>query len=239
MNSGDAPILAMHGVSKAFQTPRGPVVVLASVDVSVGPGDFVVITGPSGSGKTTFLNLAALLDRPSGGRVLFQGKDVSGLEESRLRDIRKRTIGMVFQSFHLLRRRTVLENVLFRFRYLDVPRTKARALAMSALSRVGLTPHADQPVRLLSGGEMQRVAIARAVALPPALLLVDEPTGNLDAVAAETVMDHFRDLNRQGITILMVTHNPALLAYGNRHLHCREATIAEGDRGTIFPGAAS
>ena len=227
MKTDDAPILTLQAVSKSFPTARGAVVVLTEVNVSVYPGDFVVITGASGSGKTTFLNLASLLARPTSGRILFRGEDVSELDESRLRDIRKRTIGMVFQSFHLLRRRTVLENVLFRFRYLDVTRPDARAMASAALARVGLERHTEQAVRLLSGGEMQRVAIARAVALPPALLLVDEPTGNLDGASAEAVMEHFRALNRQGITLLMVTHNPGLLAYGNRHLHCMNATITE------------
>ena len=225
-----APILAMQSVSKTFPGPRGGVAVLAGVDLAVYPGEFVVITGPSGSGKTTFLHLAALLDRPTTGRIVFRGEDVSGLDEERLREVRKRAVGMVFQSFHLLRRRTALENVLFRFRYLDVPRAEARARAGDALARLGLAGQSDRAVRLLSVGEMQRVAIARAIALPPALLLVDEPTGNLDADAAGTVMEHFRALNRQGITILMATHNPALLAFGGRHLRCLNAAITE-DRG--------
>lgn len=220
-------ILSMENVSKSFVTPQGPVTVLRSVSLDLQAGEFAAVTGPSGSGKTTFLNLAALLDRPTGGTIRFRGETVSGFAESRLDSLRKHRVGMVFQRFCLLTHRTVLENVMFRFRYLDVPHATARQLATRALAELGLAPQAEQPVRLLSGGEMQRTAIARAVALPPDLLLVDEPTGNLDGAAAETVMKCFLTLNQRGITVLLATHNPALLGYCKRHLVCHEGTLTD------------
>ncbi len=220
-------ILKLENVSKSFATPRGPVTVLKAVNLTLYPGEFVALMGPSGSGKTTFLNLAALLDRPSSGTIHFGSQDVSALDEPGLNTLRKHRIGMVFQRFCLLSHRTVLENVLFRFRYLDVPRHQALPLARAALDEMKLSLHAHQPARLLSGGEMQRTAIARAVAAPPDLLLVDEPTGNLDHDSAEAVMQCFQTLNRRGMTILLATHNPALLKYCNRCLTCRDGTVHE------------
>lgn len=218
----------MADVSRTFPTSSTPVTVLRNVNVSIAPGEFIAITGPSGSGKTTFLNLAALLDRPTTGTLRFDGQDLTGLGGPALDGIRKHRVGMVFQRFHLLSHRSVLENVLFRFRYLDVPREEALALARAALAEMGLGAHEAQPVRLLSGGEMQRVAIARAVARPPDLLLVDEPTGNLDQAAAESVMRCFETLHRRGIAIVMATHNRALLGHVNRCLECRDGTVLEG-----------
>lgn len=227
MTASPLALLTMENVSKSFPTPRGPAQVLQSVNLIIHPGEFVAVTGPSGSGKTTFLNLAALLDRPSTGAIHFAGQAVSALNEPGMNQLRKYRIGMVFQRFCLLSHRTVLENILFRFRYLDIPRPQALTLARQALEEMNLTPHADQPARLLSGGEMQRTAIARAVAAPPDLLLVDEPTGNLDRESAEGVMNCFQRLNQRGITILLATHNPALLKYCNRSLACHEGTVVE------------
>lgn len=223
----DAAVLQMRGVTKSFETPRGPVHVLRGVDVVIAPGSFVAITGPSGSGKSTFLNLAALLDTPSTGEVFFDGSDVSFLTERELCAVRKDRIGMVFQKFCLLPHRSAIDNVLFRFRYLPVPKADARRLAEQALATVGLAGQADQPVRLMSGGEMQRVAIARAVARRPDLLVADEPTGNLDRKSAEAVMQTFERLHREGISILFVTHNDELLRYATRHLICREGRLED------------
>jgi putative ABC transport system ATP-binding protein len=227
MTSPRQPILTMTGVSKTFATATAPVTVLQAVNVTLYPGDFVAVTGPSGSGKTTFLNLAALLDRPTTGHIVLGQQELSALDGPALDALRKHRVGMVFQRFCLLSHRTVLENVLFRFRYLDTPREEALRLARQALADLGLEHHAAQPARLLSGGEMQRVAIARAVALPPDLLLVDEPTGNLDHTAADGVMRCFETLNRRGITILLATHNPALLTYCSRCLGFRNGTLIE------------
>ena len=220
-----APVLRLDGVHKSFSGAGGAVSVLHGVDLCVERGEFLMITGPSGSGKTTLLNLAALLDRPTGGQVWFDGQAVSGLAESALCALRKRRVGVVFQRFCLLPRRTALENVLFRFRYLDGASSEARAAAGQALEQVGLREAMDRPARVLSAGEMQRVAIARAVAVPPDLLVADEPTGNLDAAATDRVMACFRELNRSGITILLVTHNERLLPYASRHLQCRNGAL--------------
>jgi ABC-type lipoprotein export system ATPase subunit len=222
------PVLRMEAVARAFPSPQGRVDALRRVDLAVHPGDFVAITGPSGSGKSTLLHLAALLDAPSGGRVVFEGRDTSGLEEKDLCEIRKSKIGMVFQKFCLLPHRSALENVAFRFRYTGAPAAAARELAAQALAEVGLESVQHREVRVMSGGEMQRVAIARAVALRPSLLVADEPTGNLDAASARGVMEAFRLLNGRGITVLMATHNRSLLEYCSRHLECRDGELADG-----------
>lgn len=221
----DTPILLMDSVTRQFPARSGVVTVLNAVSLAVNAGDFIGITGPSGSGKTTLLHLAALLDRPSSGRIVLAGQDVALLDEHQRVELRKRRVGMVFQRFCLLPHRTVMENVLFRFRYLDTPPAEARRLAALALTRVALTEHADQPARLLSGGEMQRVAIARAIALPPELLLVDEPTGNLDPATGDAIMDHFLALNRLGITVVMATHNERIAAHAGRRLECRGGSL--------------
>jgi putative ABC transport system ATP-binding protein len=219
------PVLEMSAVGKSFATPRGEARILSGVQFAIRPGDFVALTGPSGSGKSTLLNLAALLDLPTTGQVRLDGEDTSGLDQARLSHLRKHAIGMVFQKFCLLPHRTARDNVLFRFRYLDIDRADAERRTDEALAGLGLEALARQPARLLSGGEMQRVAIARAVALRPRLLIADEPTGNLDREATRLVMDAFQTLNRQGITLLMATHNERLLSYCTRHLECRNGTI--------------
>lgn len=224
MNPSSA-VLQMAHVRKSFAAPSGRVDVLRDINLEVKPGEFVMITGPSGSGKTTLLNLGALLDFPTAGQVFFAGEDVSRLGEERLGALRKRKVGVVFQRFCLLPRRTALENVLFRFRYVDGDECQQRQAALEALDTVGLAGAADRPARVLSAGEMQRVAIARAVALRPDLLVADEPTGNLDAAAARAVMDCFQRLNHTGLTVLMVTHNESLLRYSTRHLACRHGVL--------------
>ena len=227
MSGPEAPVLELRNVDKIFPAVRGAVTVLARASFVVQPGEFVALTGPSGSGKTTLLNIAGLLDRPTAGEVLVEGRRAADLDDAAVDRLRAQRIGMVFQRFCLLAARSVRENVLFRFRYAPMPETRARQLADEAIEEVGLTAQADQPARLLSGGEMQRVAIARAVALPPALLLVDEPTGNLDAVAAEAVMRCFRRLHERGITIVLATHNAGLLPYCTRHLACRDGSVTD------------
>ncbi len=221
------PVLAMRGVWKSFATPRGPLHVLRGLDLDIEPGSFVVITGPSGSGKSTFLNLASLLDTPTRGEIRFSDRLVSALGERELCALRGERLGMVFQKFCLLTHRSALDNVAFRYRYLSAPEREVRAAAAAALERVGLAGQAEQPVRLMSGGEMQRVAIARAVARRPDLLVADEPTGNLDRASAEGVMGVFQRLHADGISILLVTHNERLLHYATRHLVCREGRLED------------
>jgi len=222
-----APILETQDLCKRYTRGGRANDVLRNVNVVIRPGEFVGITGPSGSGKTTFLHLAALLDTPSSGTLRFNGQDLTNGDDNALCEVRKKTIGVVFQQFHLLPYRNAFDNVLFRFRYLSVPRHEARRLAAEALETVGLAGCAAQPARLLSGGEMQRLAIARAVALRPALLLADEPTGNLDRDSARLIMDAFAQLHRSGISILLVTHNDSLLEYTSRQLICNDGRILE------------
>lgn len=225
----NSPVLELRDVTKTYRSARGSVTVLSGVSLAVSAGEFVAITGPSGSGKTTFLNIAGLLDRPTSGDVVLEGRRALDFDERAVDALRARRIGMVFQRFCLLSRRTVLDNVRFRFRYTDVPEDEVRRLSWAALEAVDLAALAGQPARFLSGGEMQRVAIARAVALMPALLLVDEPTGNLDAAAAETVMRCFDRLHARGITLVLATHNAALLPHCSRHLLCRDGQLRDAD----------
>jgi putative ABC transport system ATP-binding protein len=220
-----APLLEFRAVEKRYSTAAGEVPALSGVDFSIHAGEFVTVTGPSGSGKSTLLNLATLLDRPSAGDLRFEGNDVGSLRESERSRLRKHSIGMVFQSYHLLPERSVLDNVLFRFRYMDTPADEARKAAGQALELTGLAGMATRTARLLSGGEMQRVAIARAVAVPLRLLAADEPTGNLDAESAAQVMGCLRELNRAGTTVLLVTHNEALIGHGRRHLAFRHGRM--------------
>ena len=218
--------LRLADVRKTFRAPAGAVEVLRGVSLVLGAGEVGVITGPSGSGKTTLLMVAGLLQPADAGQVWFDGRDVSGLDERERADVRKRGVGMVFQKFCLLPHRSALDNVEFRFRYLERDARAARELSAAALERVGLAHKARQAARLLSAGEMQRVAIARALALPPQLLLADEPTGNLDPAAATRVMDLFRELNRAGTSILLVTHNPEWVAPGTIHWTMHDGRLA-------------
>ncbi len=222
-----APILEFDKVHKSFPGPNGRVSVLRGVGFSLEQGEFVAITGPSGSGKSTLLHLAALLDHASDGSIYFDSSKVNELSESGLCEFRKHRVGMVFQKYCLLPHRSVLENVLFRYRYITHDPEVAKKQAIEIIQTMGLSDIIDRPARLLSGGEMQRVSIARAVVLQPRLLVADEPTGNLDSAATQTVMECFKELNKKGLTILLVTHNRSLLEYCTRHLLCQDGTIKE------------
>ena len=228
MGAAAKELLRLEGVRKVFRGAAGEVEVLRGVSLALGAGEFGVITGPSGSGKTTLLMVAGLLQPADGGRVDFDGREVSGLGEGELAEIRKHGVGMVFQKICLMPHRSALDNVQFRFRYLEHDARDARRLAEAALERVGLAGKAAQAARLLSAGEMQRVAIARALALPPKLLLADEPTGNLDPESAARIMGLFRELNRGGMSILLVTHNPEWVAPGTTHWTMRDGHLAAG-----------
>lgn len=220
-----APVLQLQDLTKSFPSPDGHVEVLRGVNLTVEPGDFVMITGPSGSGKSTILNIAAMLDSPTTGRVSFLGKDVSPLDDAMLCETRKNKIGMVFQKFCLLPHRSVIDNVLFRFRYLDRSPDDATLNAQDILKEMGLASISNRRARLLSAGEMQRTAIARAVVLRPDLLVADEPTGNLDGASTHAVMQCFKKLNKDGLTIIMVTHNSSLLEFCTSHKVCREGIL--------------
>ncbi|MDD5520725.1 MAG: ABC transporter ATP-binding protein [Kiritimatiellae bacterium] len=223
--TNSTPVLQIKSLTKNFPTPDGHVEVLRGVDLMVERGDFVMITGPSGSGKSTILNLAAMLDTPTTGQVIFQGRDVSHLNDTELCEIRKKEIGMVFQKFCLLPHRSVIDNVLFRFRYLEKLPHDMNSHAYDILKEIGLENIRNRSARLLSAGEMQRTAIARAVVLRPGLLVADEPTGNLDGASTHTVMQCFQKLNKNGLTIIMVTHNQNLLEFCTKHKICKEGIL--------------
>jgi ABC-type lipoprotein export system ATPase subunit len=181
----DSTVMEFENVSRSFNTPAGQVNVLKGIDLTIRSGDFVVITGPSGSGKSTLLHICALIDRPSSGTVVMCDTDLSEASEEDLCRMRKEKVGLVFQRFCLLPHRSALDNILFRFRYLDDPPGNAHDLASATMDQMGISAVSHRKARLLSSGEQQRVAIARAVVQKPELLLADEPTGNLDSGSSE------------------------------------------------------
>jgi len=221
-------LLSFREVSKTYQTPAGPYPVLKAVDFDMQPGEFVALTGPSGSGKSTFLNLAAFLDCQTEGEIRFQDQLVGAKAERIRRRLRRESVGMIFQSFHLLMRQSAFENVLFGARY--APSSGAKQLrerARELMAEFSLETIADSPARFLSGGEMQRVAIARSMMVPRELLLADEPTGNLDRASAEVVMQQLVRIQEAGVGVLLVTHNESLLDYSSRHIRCDEGQLIE------------
>ena len=216
-------MIQVECISKTYSRDGVPVTALGSLSFEIGTGDFVVIRGSSGSGKSTLLNLLGCLDTLTSGTYLLDGEDVSHKSDVELSHIRSRKIGFVFQSFNLLPRTTAIENVELPMIYAD--RTADRSRAVNALTRVGLGHRVRHFATELSGGEQQRVAIARALINDPALILADEPTGNLDETAGSTVMQLLRDLNDEGRTIVLVTHDPAVAAHARRTLLIRDGNL--------------
>ncbi len=206
------PVLELSGLVREFRAGDSWLRVLNGIDCTIAEGELVGIMGASGSGKTTLLNILGCLDRPSRGSYRLAGRDVSALDDDELARVRNRSIGFVFQSFHLIPQLTVLENVELPLFYDGAPRRARRGRCEELLAAVGMTHRLRSYPTQLSGGECQRVAIARALVNRPALLLADEPTGNLDSRNGEEVMRLFRSLHRDGRTIVMVTHNPAIAA---------------------------
>ncbi len=220
------PVIEFAEVGRTFAGPP-PVTALRPSDLTIGSGDYVTVVGPSGSGKSTFLNLAGLLDLPSTGRYRLEGIDVSGLTERERSSLRAQRIGFVFQAFHLLIHRSALENVVLAMLYSGVPRGERGGRARGALDSVGLTHRTHALPSTMSGGERQRVAIARALVNRPGLLLCDEPTGNLDSATAGSVLDLMGELNSQGMTLVVVTHDPGVAARGNRTVTIQDGVIGE------------
>jgi putative ABC transport system ATP-binding protein len=222
------PLVELRGVRKVYARGTREVVALHDLDVTIGDGESVAVTGPSGSGKSTLLSIVGCLDRPSRGECLLEGRPVAALDDVALSRVRNRTIGFVFQSFHLIPQLTVAENVETPLLYGDVPPAGWRTRALSSLERVGLVHRADHRPTELSGGEAQRAAIARALVTEPRLILADEPTGNLDSATGEEIARLLEDLNRDGRTVVLVTHNDALALRAHRVIRLRDGTLDPG-----------
>ena len=221
-----APVIDIHGVTKVYKTGTNEVAALKGIDLTVRQGELVAIMGSSGSGKSTLMNILGCLDVPTEGTYTLDGTRVEGLTRNQLADIRNQKLGFVFQGFNLLARTTALDNVELPLLY-DRTGTKknTKELATRALERVGLGDRLDHQPSELSGGQQQRVAIARALVTQPRLLLADEPTGNLDSRTSVEVMALFQELNAQGITILIVTHEPDVAQYATRIVEVRDGRI--------------
>ena len=221
-------IISLRNLTKTYQMGDNTVHALRSVSLDIEQGEFVTIIGPSGSGKSTMMHILGCLDRPSEGRYLLNGKDVSALSRDELAEIRNKQIGFVFQGFNLLPRTTAVENVEVPLLYSRpvMPPTERRARALKALAAVGLSDRADHHPNQLSGGQQQRVAIARALVNEPALILADEPTGNLDTKTSIDVMHALQELReRRGITIVLITHEADIAAYGTRIVAVRDGLV--------------
>jgi len=218
-------IVRLEGIGKVHGDPATGLRVLRDVKLSIRKGEFVGIVGASGSGKTTLMNILGCLDRASGGSYVLDGQDVSALDDDALSSVRNRSIGFVFQSFQLIPQLTVLENVEVPLYYGQVRRHRRKERAEELLAIVGLSHRLGHYPTQLSGGECQRVAIARALANEPAMILADEPTGNLDTKSGEEVLALLVELNRQGRTVLMVTHNPEIAARLPRVVEIRDGAV--------------
>ncbi|SEO47786.1 putative ABC transport system ATP-binding protein [Duganella sp. CF517] len=221
-------MIELSNIRKTYRQGGNEIHALDGIDLRVAPGEFVAIMGPSGSGKSTLLNVLGALDRPDTGRYRLAQDEISALDDDAASDVRNRRIGFVFQSFHLLPRLTVLENVLLPQRYARHADTGAAERAVALLERIGLGQRIGHLPGQLSGGQLQRAAIARALLNRPALLLADEPTGNLDSRSAADVLELLRELHAGGQTLVLVTHDPAIAAGAQRTIHLRDGRIAEG-----------
>jgi len=218
-------LIETRQLAKTYRMGDSEVHALAGVSVDIDRGEFVAVTGPSGSGKSTFMNLLGCLDRPSSGEYRLGGRTVSALDGDQLAEARNRHVGFVFQHFNLLPRTTALENVALPLVYAGVSKKERNDRAMRMLERVGLADRAHHHPAQLSGGQQQRVAIARALVSGPLLLLADEPTGALDTRTSLEVMALFHELNRQGTTLLVVTHEPEVARFARRVLRFRDGRI--------------
>ena len=228
---GDAAtILELDGVEKTYGTEKNPVPVLRGISLTVQAGEYVAIVGPSGSGKSTLLNILGCLDRPSAGSYHLAGDDVATMDDRSLSRIRNTRIGFIFQSFHLVSHLTVLENVEMPLFYARTPRRERRAKAHELLEKVGLSHRLKHRPSELSGGECQRTAIARALTTAPAMLLADEPTGNLDSVTAKAILGLLDELHGAGHTIVMITHDGDIARSAQRRVALRDGRV-ESDSG--------
>jgi macrolide transport system ATP-binding/permease protein len=220
------PVIELNGVGRRFGTDP-PLDALVDVDLRVERGEWLAIVGPSGSGKSTLLNILGLLDQQTSGTYLFSGIDVAGLRDVQRAGLRSRAMGFVFQSFHLVSHRAVVDNVMLSDIYRKGPRKDRRERAAAAIARVGLTKRAHYLPSRLSGGERQRVAIARAIMGSPRVLFCDEPTGNIDSVMTASILDLFSELNQGGLTIVTITHDSDVAERASRQVRIIDGILKE------------
>jgi putative ABC transport system ATP-binding protein len=218
-------VVSLEGIRKVYRMGEVEFEALKGVSLEVTQGEMVALMGPSGSGKTTLMQIIGLLDRPTTGTYVLTGEDVTTLSENERAEARNREIGFVFQAFHLLPRLSVLENVEVPLTYAGVPAPERRERALEVLRRVGLADKAKNLPSQLSGGQKQRVAVARALTMRPSLLLADEPTGNLDSHTATEVMRLFQELNDEGTTVIIVTHEADIAEYTGRIVRIRDGLV--------------
>jgi putative ABC transport system ATP-binding protein len=225
-------LIRLCGIGKSyFSDGQAPVPVLRGIDLTIQRGEFVAIMGASGSGKSTLMNILGCLDRPSSGHYWLNGEDVAGLSPDRLAEVRSQRIGFVFQSFNLLPRIDVRDNIALPLLYAGAPKQERRLIAEQMLARVGLHGLGGRLPSQLSGGQQQRVAIARALISTPDIVLADEPTGNLDSETSREIMDFFTRLNAEdGITLILVTHEPEVAAFARRLIRLKDGRILEDRR---------
>ncbi|MBP9945265.1 MAG: ABC transporter ATP-binding protein [Vicinamibacteria bacterium] len=223
-------MIEMTAIRKVYSTGRMEVEALKGVNLTIGSNEYVSIVGPSGSGKSTLMNLIGCLDTPSTGTYMLSGENVAGLDRNQLAEVRNKKIGFVFQSFNLLPYATALENVALPLLFAGIGDKKRNERAKEMLERVGLGERMDHKPTELSGGQMQRVAIARALANNPAIILADEPTGNLDSASGHAIADLFGELHAAGQTIVMITHDNGLAKIASRSVHIRDGEIVEDNR---------
>jgi putative ABC transport system ATP-binding protein len=223
-------IIELEGVRKTYRSGSIEFEALRGVDTTIAEGEYVAVIGPSGSGKSTLMNILGCLDTPSEGRYLLAGEDVSGMSEDQLAEVRNRRIGFVFQQFNLLTTLPAWRNVELPLVYAGVPRAERRERAVAALGRVGLADRIDNRPGELSGGQQQRVAVARALVTEPAMILADEPTGNLDSQSTTDVLALLDELHRAGRTIVLITHELDVAARAGRNLVIRDGAITSDER---------
>jgi len=225
-----ATMISMSNITKTYHLAELDVPILKQIDLSIDVGEYVAIMGASGSGKSTLMNIIGCLDRPTSGQYLLDGRDLTTLDDDGLADIRNQYIGFVFQQFNLLPRLTALENVMLPMIYANVSRSQRVQSATEALVLIGLGDRLKNRPSQLSGGQQQRVAIARALVNHPALVLADEPTGALDSQTSQDIMNLLTELNQQGTTIAIVTHDATVAAQTNRVIHMQDGVIVETEK---------
>jgi putative ABC transport system ATP-binding protein len=224
-------IIQTFNLSKIYKTELVETIALDNVSFEIKKGEFVAIMGPSGSGKSTLMHILGALDKPTSGKYILDGENVENLTDDELADIRNRKIGFVFQSYNLLPRTTALKNVMLPMAYGGIPKENREEIAKKFLKMVGLEDRMNHHSNQLSGGQQQRVAIARSLVMNPAIILADEPTGNIASTQAEEIMAIFQKLNEEGHTIIMITHEPDIAEHAKRIIHLKDGKIAQDGNG--------